>query len=275
MHRQLSLCLAALVLWATAKPALAGPPPDSKRRAHTPVYTFKEVQALEHDPDAYTQGLVFHEGVFYEGTGRYGASRLQKYQYSKGKKRILQSVALPYQYFGEGIALLRGKVVQLTWQNQKGFIYQASDLKKTGEFSYQGEGWGLTSDDKDFYMSDGSSRIRVLDGDKLLNLQQCLVKRTLEVRDQGAPVTMLNELELIRGELYANIWQTDRIAVISPKTGEVLRWIDLANLISPLQRTDPDAVLNGIAYDPSGNRLFVTGKLWPTLFQVREEPRKP
>jgi glutamine cyclotransferase len=184
-------------------------------------------------------------------------------------------VGLPPQYFGEGIALLRGKVVQLTWQSQKGFIYQASDLRKIGEFSYQGEGWGLTSDDKDFYMSDGSSSIRVLDGDKLLNRQQCVVKRVLEVRDQGAPVAMLNELELIRGELYANVWQTDRIAVISLKTGEVLRWIDLPNLVSPLQRTDPDAVLNGIAYDPAGDRLFVTGKLWPTLFLIREEPRKP
>jgi glutamine cyclotransferase len=275
MHRQLLLCLAALALGATASLTMAGQPPIAKTRARTPVYTFKEILAFEHDPNAYTQGLVFQDGLFYEGTGRYGGSWLQKYQYSKGKKKILQSVALPYQYFGEGIALLRGMVIQLTWQNQKGFIYRASDLKQVGEFSYQGEGWGLTSDEKDFYMSDGSSRIRVLDGDKLLNLQQCLVKRTFEVRDQGAPVDMLNELELIRGELYANIWQTDRIAVISPRTGEVLRWLDLTHLLSPLHRKEQDAVLNGIAYDPAGKRLFVTGKLWPTLFQIREEPRKP
>ena len=269
------ICLATLVLGATVLPGSASQPASAKKHAGTPVYTYKEIQTFEHDPNAYTQGLVFLDGLFYEGTGRNGASRLQKYQYLKGKKKILQSVDLPYQYFGEGIAVLHGKVVQLTWQSQKGFIYQASDLKQVGEFSYQGEGWGLTSDDRDFYMSDGSPTIRVLDGSKLLNQQQCVVKRTIEVRDQGAPVPMLNELELIRGELYANIWQTDRIAVISPKTGEVLRWIDLTNLLSPMQRTDPDAVLNGIAYDPAGNRLFVTGKLWPTLFQIRVEPRKP
>jgi glutamine cyclotransferase len=162
----------------------------------------------------------------------------------------------------------------LTWQSQKGFIYQANDLKRIGEFSYPGEGWGLTSDDKDFYMSDGTATIRVLDGEKLLGQKQYALKRNIEVRDQGAPVTMLNELELIHGELYANIWQTDRIAVISPKTGEVLRWIDLTNLISPMSRSAQDAVLNGIAYDPAGKRLFVTGKLWPTLFQIQELPRK-
>ena len=221
MRRSLFICLATLILIATVTPTSAGQPSTTKKPARTPVYTFKEIQTFEHDPNAYTQGLVFQNGLFYEGTGQYGRSQLQKVpQYSKGKKIILQSVDLPYQYFGEGIALLRGKVVQLTWQSQKGFIYQASDLKKIAEFSYQGEGWGLTSDDKDFYLSDGSSSIRVLDGDKLLNQQQCVVKRTFEVRDQGAPVTMLNELEVVRGELYANVWHTDRIAVISLKTGE-------------------------------------------------------
>lgn len=275
MCRSPFICLAILVFGATATPALAGQPLKANKLDRTPVFTFKEIQAFEHDPNSYTQGLVFQNGLFYEGTGQYGRSQLQKYQYIKGKKKVLQSVDLPYQYFGEGIALLRGKVVQLTWQSQRGFIYQASDLKRIGEFSYPGEGWGLTSDDKDFYMSDGSASIRVWDGDKLLNQQQCVVKRTFEVRDQGAPVNMLNELELIKGELYANVWHTDRIAVISLKTGEVLRWIDLTNLLSPLHRMDQEAVLNGIAYDPVANRLFVTGKLWPTLFQIRVEPQKP
>jgi glutaminyl-peptide cyclotransferase len=275
MCRSPFICLAILIFGATATPALAGQPLKAKKVDRTPVFTFKEIQAFEHDPNSYTQGLVFQNGLFYEGTGQYGRSQLQKYQYIKGKKKLLQSVDLPYQYFGEGIALLRGKVVQLTWQSQRGFIYQASDLKRIGEFSYPGEGWGLTSDDKDFYMSDGSATIRVWDGDKLLNQQQCAVKRTFEVRDQGAPVNMLNELELIKGELYANVWHTDRIAVISLKTGEVLRWIDLTNLLSPLRRMDQEAVLNGIAYDPVANRLFVTGKLWPTLFQIRVEAQKP
>ena len=265
--------LATVVLGVAMSPAMAGSPPKANIPARTPVYTYKKLQTFEHDPNDYTQGLAFQDGFFYEGTGQHGGSRLQKYQFSNGSKRILQTVDLPYHYFGEEIALLRGKVVQLTWQSQKGFIYQASDLKKIGEFSYPGEGWGLASDDRDFYMSDGSATIRVLDGLRLLNTQQWVVKRTFEVRDQGAPVPRLNELEMIRGELYANVWQTDRIAVISVKTGEVLRWIDLTNLISPLHRMGQDAVLNGIAYDPAGNRLFVTGKLWPTLFQIREEPK--
>jgi glutamine cyclotransferase len=275
MRSRLCIFIISLVLSTAARPMPAGQPASAKKRLPTPTYTYKGIQAFEHDSNAYTQGLAFQDGVFYEGTGGNGRSVLQKYRYSNGKKTILQTVALPYQYFGEGIALLRGKVVQLTWQSQRGFIFQASDLKKIGEFSYQGEGWGLASDDKDFYMSDGSATIRVLDGDKLLNQQQAVVKRTFEVKDQGAPIDQLNELELVRGELYANIWHTDRIAVISLKTGEVLRWIDLSNLLSPMQRRDPEAVLNGIAYDQAGSRLFVTGKLWPSLFQIRVEPKKP
>lgn len=253
---------------------LAGQGSKAKRATQTPVSSYKVIQTFEHDPNDYVQGLVYQNGVFFEGTGQYGHSRLQKYQFVNGMKKVLQSVDLPRQFFGEGIALLHGKVAQLTWQSQRGFIYQAGDLKKVGEFSYQGEGWGLTSDDRDFYMSDGTATIRVVDGDKLLRTQQFVVKRTIEVKDHGVPVTMLNELELIRGELYANIWQTDRIAVISLKTGEVLRWIDLTGLISPMHRTGQDKVLNGIAYDSAGNRLFLTGKLWPTLFQIKEEPGK-
>jgi len=274
MHSKPSLSLVLALLGLTAQPGSGGQPPRVKKAAATPVSSFKELQVLEHGSEDYTQGLAFQDGIFYEGTGQHGRSRLQKYQFINGKKKRLQSVDLPYQFFGEGIALLRGKVVQLTWQSQRGFIYQASDLKKVGEFTYPGEGWGLATDDQDFYMSDGTATIRVLDGEKLLNGHQYALKRTLEVRDQGVPVPMLNELELIRGELYANVWQTDRIAVISVKTGEVLRWLDLSNLISPMQRTQADAVPNGIAYDRVGNRLFVTGKLWPSLFQIREEPRK-
>ncbi|WLT31766.1 glutaminyl-peptide cyclotransferase [Geothrix sp. PMB-07] len=274
MRPQAPFRFAAALLGLAASLATAGQPSATKKATPTPVNSYRVIQAFEHNPEDYTQGLVFQDGVFYEGTGRNGHSRLQKYQYIKDKKKVLQSVDLPYQYFGEGIAVLKGKVVQLTWQSERGFLYQASDLKKVGEFSYPGEGWGLTCDDRDFYLSDGSASIRVVDGDKLLNAHQYAVKRTIEVKDQGKPVTMLNELELVRGELFANVWQTDRIAVISPKTGEVLRWIDLSNLISPMLRTGQDSVLNGIAYDAAGNRLFLTGKLWPTLFQIREESKK-
>ncbi len=267
--------IALIALGAAVLPAAPGQPAASKRGGPTPISTYRELQALEHDSDDYTQGLIYQDGVFYEGTGQYGHSRIRKYRYANGKRQVLQSVDIPSQYFGEGIALLKGKLVQLTWQSERGFIYQANDLKKIAEFSYQGEGWGLTTDGRDFLMSDGTPTIRVLDGERLLGSGQCVVKRTIQVTDQGRPVAMLNELEMIQGELYANVWQTDRIAVISPKSGEVLRWIDLSNLISPMQRRQADAVLNGIAFDAEGKRLFVTGKLWPQLFQIREiAPKK-
>lgn len=262
---------AVALLAATGTLGVSGPPAMRKATGQTPVYGFERIASLDHDPSAYTQGLVFHEGVFYEGTGQNGSSRLQKYRYSQGRKETLGTVHLGREHFGEGIALLNGKVVQLTWQSEKGFVYQASDLKPLFSFPYQGEGWGLTADGKDFYMSDGSARIRVVDGDRLLNKRSFAVLRTIDVQDQGKPVAMLNELEWIHGELYANVWQTDRIAVISPKTGQVLRWLDLAGLLSPMHHTGLDSVLNGIAYDPAGKRLFVTGKLWPTLFQIREK----
>lgn len=263
--------LAVVLLAASGAPGIPGPPGSRKSADRTPVVGFERLESLDHDPGAYTQGLVFHEGIFYEGTGQHGGSRLQKYRYNRGRKEILGTVHLAQEHFGEGIAVLKGKVVQLTWQSGRGFVYQASDLKPLFSFAYPGEGWGLTTDGRDFYMSDGTSRLRVVDGGRLLDRREYAVVRTLEVKDQGAPVPMLNELEWIQGEIYANVWQTDRIAVISPKTGQVLRWIDLAGLLSPMHHTGADSVLNGIAYDAAGGRLFVTGKLWPTLFRIREK----
>lgn len=256
-------------------PVTMGQVVAAKSGGQAPVFTAQVGRVYDHAREDYTQGLVYENGVFFEGTGQHGHSRIRKYRFVNGKREVLQSVDLPAQHFGEGIALLKGKVVQLTWQSQKGFIYQASDLKRVGEFTYPGEGWGLTTDGRDFYMSDGTATIRVVDGDRLLNHQQYVVKRVFQVADKGTPIPKLNELEMIHGELYANVWQTDRIAVISPKTGKVLRWIDCSNLISPMFRREMDSVLNGIAYDAEGRRLFLTGKLWSSLFEVREvAPRK-
>jgi glutamine cyclotransferase len=238
-----------------------------QRASRTPEYTFKVVHVFPHDPAAFTQGLFYHDGFLYEGTGLNGRSSLRKVRLQTGE--VLAKVDLPTEFFGEGIALLKNEIVQLTWQSQTGFIYNLSDLRLLRRFSYRGEGWGLTSNGTDFLMSDGSSEIRVLDGATLRE------KRLLKVRDGSTPVTQLNELEFVEGEIYANIWQTDRIARISPRTGRVLGWIDLTGLLSSVYKLEPGAVLNGIAYDAAKKRLFVTGKLWPSVFEIQLVPKAP
>lgn len=233
----------------------------------TPEYTFKVVHVFPHDQNAYTQGLVYHDGFLYEGTGLNGRSSLRKVNLETGE--VLQKVDLDQQYFGEGIAIFKDKILQLTWQAEKGFIYNLSDFRLLGQFSYSGEGWGLASDDdRQLYMSDGTAQIRVLDGNTLQE------KRRFTVRDGSTPVKELNELEVVRGEIFANVWHSDWIARISPRTGKVVGWIDLTDILSPVyRRSDEDAVLNGIAYDSKGDRLFVTGKLWPSIFQIELVPR--
>lgn len=251
------LCLLAassLVLAQQSKPAA--------KAASKPVeYTYQVVRAYPHDRSAFTQGLEFHDGVLYEGTGLNGRSSLRKVSLETGQ--VLQQVNLPREYFGEGITLVGKEILQLTWQTHVGFVYSLSGFERLRQFSYTGEGWGLTNDGRDIYMSDGSSEIRVWD------LHTLAEKRRIKVHDGTRPVIDLNELEPVEGELYANVWQTDRIARISTRTGDVTGWIDLSGLLSPIYRPAGSDVLNGIAYDARTKRLFVTGKLWPNLFEIK------
>ena len=239
-------------------PAVVQKPALSEETAS--LYSYKIKHTWPHDRTAYTQGLIYQDGILWESTGQYGASSLRKVELKTG--RVLQKISVPEDYFAEGMTLLRGKVFQLTWQAQRGFIYDPATLQKQGEFLYQGEGWGLTHDGESLIMSDGSNQIRYL------NPHTFQTVRTISVFDRGKPIMRLNELEFIRDEIYANIWETDRIARIDPKSGKVLGWIDLTGLLSDKDRTGAEDVLNGIAYDEKGKRLFVTGKLWPKLFEI-------
>ncbi|MBN1566842.1 MAG: glutaminyl-peptide cyclotransferase [Acidobacteria bacterium] len=230
-----------------------------------PEYSYKVIHAYPHDPGAYTQGLVYLNGFLYESTGQNGRSSLRKVRLETGE--VLQQINLPREYFGEGIAILKDEIIQLTWQSRKGFVYSLSDFRLLRRFSFTGEGWGLTTHGSDLLMSDGSSEIRILDGRTLRE------KRRIKVRDGELRITQLNELEMVDGQIFANVWQTDRIARISPQSGKVLGWIDLQGLLGPMYRMETDAVLNGIAYDPASKRLFVTGKLWPRLFEIKLVPK--
>ena len=227
----------------------------------TPTYGYEVVHVFPHDANAFTQGLVFHEGNLLESTGEVGHSSLRRVEIDTGK--VLQKVDVPPPYFAEGITQLKGKIYQLTWQHQLGFVYDALTFEKTGQFNYTGEGWGLANDGQSLILSDGTNRIRFLDPD---NFQ---VTRTIAVLDGKTPVMELNEVEYVKGEIYANIWHADRIARINPQTGAVVGWINLAGLLKPGEVQDEEAVLNGIAYDETSGRLFVTGKLWPKIFEIR------
>ena len=230
------------------------------QRGGTPTYTYRVVRSYPHDRQAYTQGLVFHEGVLYEGTGLHGRSSIRKVKVETGE--VLQIRPIDEKYFGEGIAIVGGDLIQLTWQTEVGFVYELATFNARRTFSYTGEGWGLTYDGKRLIMSDGSPTLRFLDPSTLKETGR------LTVRDRGTPVEDLNELEVVKDEILANVYQTQRIARISPKTGQVTGWIDLSGLLSPRDSAGTD-VLNGIAYDAAKDRLFVTGKLWPRLFEIQ------
>lgn len=227
-------------------------------------YTYKIVNAWPHDTNAFTQGLIFTNGIFFEGTGLAGQSTLRRVELATGK--VLQQIALRPEYFGEGLALLGGKLFQLTWKHGKGFVYDAETFRFEREFRYEGEGWGLTTDGVHLILSQGTDRIRFLDP------ATAEVKRTLRVTHQGQPVTQLNELEFVEGEIFANLWPTETVARIDPATGHVTGIVDFRGLLTPDEGRKTD-VLNGIAYDAAEKRLFVTGKWWPKLFEVRLEPK--
>ncbi len=228
--------------------------------------TYRIIHTYAHDPQAYTQGLAFVDGHLYESTGLNGRSSLRMVDLETG--RVLQRVDVPEKYFAEGLAPWGSTLVQLTWQSHVVFVYDRFSFRLLRTMHYPGEGWGLTEDGRSLILSDGTATLHFLDPQTLREV------RHIEVKDRGSPVTQLNELEYIHGQIYANVWHTDRIARISPATGQVLDWIDLTGLLAPGEVSDPEAVLNGIAYDAARDRLFVTGKLWPKLFEIKVVPER-
>ena len=225
-----------------------------------PVATVEVIRSFPHDTSAYTQGLVWHGGFLYESTGRTGHSSLRKVELATGK--VLQKVDVPEPHFAEGLALFGGRLYQLTWQDRVGFIYDPGDFRQVGTFPYEGEGWGLTTDGQSLILSDGSNQLRFIDPGSNT------VRRTLSVMDGTAYVNDLNELEWVKGEVWANVWHTDRIARIDPQTGKVKGWVELTGMMDPSRLVDKESVANGIAYDAATDRLWVTGKLWPALFEI-------
>jgi glutamine cyclotransferase len=226
----------------------------------TPViYRYRIVKAYPHDRRAYTQGLVYENGFFYEGTGQQGESSLRKVEAETG--RVITQVNLDGSLFGEGVALLGDRIYQLTWTTKVGFVYDKETFSQLNRIFYQTQGWGLTTREDCLVMSDGTNVLRFLDPD--FN-----VLSSVEVWDNKGPVDNLNELEMIEGELWANIWQTDRIARIDPVTGKVLGYVELGNILPRDERSQETDVLNGIAWDKANKRIFVTGKYWPKLYEI-------
>jgi glutaminyl-peptide cyclotransferase len=239
--------------------------------ASLPVYTYEIVNTFKHDSKAFTQGLFFHNGFLYEGTGQYGDSTIRKVEIESGK--VLQKQDISEDYFGEGTTILNGKIYQITWQDGKAFVYDAETFKLLKEFDYQGQGWGLTDDGKNLFMTDSTHIIRVVDPETFKTI------RTLTVlREDGKPLLQINELEFVKGEIWANVWHSEKpeilgkpnyIARIDAQSGKLLGWIDLGG-ISPedVSRSDENT-LNGIAYDEATDRIFVTGKKWKKLFEIK------
>lgn len=245
------------------------PVPSKADKAHNlvnadatiaPVLGYEVVNEYPHDRIAYTQGLVYVDGLFYEGTGLYGHSTLRQVDPEKGT--ILKKINIGTKYFGEGITLFGDRIVQLTWREHAGFVYDKERLDMIANFYYPTEGWGITTDGSRLIMSDGTSNLHFLNPESFERMG------SITVSDHGSPVSRLNELEYIKGEIYANVWPTDKIAIISLRTGEVRAWIDLKGILPALHKMQGAEVLNGIAYDKLGDRLFVTGKLWPKLFEI-------
>ena len=251
------LVLAVSLISAPLRTAAAQP---------TPTASYQVIHVYPHDPNAFTQGLVYVDGHLYESTGLKGHSSIRMVDLNTG--RVLQKHDLPPEYFGEGLTEWGSSLIQLTWKAGMAFVYDRFSFAQQRTFQYKGEGWGLTHDQRSLIMSDGSAVLRFLDPASFRELRRMTVRD-----DDGHPVQQLNELEYVHGAIYANIWYSDRIARISPRSGKMLGWIDLARLMDRRELSNPDAVLNGIAYDSAGDRLFVTGKLWPKLFEIKIVPR--
>lgn len=287
----LALATSAVIVIERFRSATA-PPPAAVRETQAvgSVFGYEIVREYPHDPDAYTQGLIYLDGFLYESTGITRRSSLRKVRLKSGE--VIQQRSVNPRDFGEGLTEWRGKLVQLTprrrgsapiWHlrtffedarrhlgDNVGVTYDISSLEPRSSFMYPGDGWGLTHDDHRLIMGDGSSKLRFLDPETFAELGR------LEVFDGDKPVENLNELEFVDGEIYANVLRQDRIAIIQPETGQVTGWIDLAELKSrmpPLPTKPLQPVMNGIAYDTTGRRLFVTGKLWPKVFEIRVRPQ--
>jgi glutaminyl-peptide cyclotransferase len=256
-----ALFVTLLALAAAIHGAAAGGPPEETAAS----YRYRVIRTYPHDRRAFTQGLVYEDGVFYEGTGLYGLSALRKWAPETG--RVLKEIRLDPSFFGEGITILGDRILQLTWQSRVGFVYDKKSFVLLGKFTYPHEGWGITHDGRRIVMSDGTPVLHVLDPKDFHETA------TIKVFDQLGPVMGLNELEYVRGAIYANVWTTDRIAVVNPRTGRVGAWIDLKGLLPASDSAGAD-VLNGIAYDAPGDRLFVTGKLWPKVFELKIIPER-
>jgi glutaminyl-peptide cyclotransferase len=250
--------LALLGVWCL--PVVAASTPVLQRANTAPVFRYQVVTSYPHDRAAFTQGLVYLDGFLYEGTGLKGQSTIRKIKLETGE--ILQQRRIDDQYFGEGIAVWQNTLIQLTWQSEIGFVYDLATFEPSRRFTYKGEGWGLTHDGTWLIMSDGTPALRFFDPATLEETGR------VTVRDGKLPVDDLNELEFVKGEILANVWNTTRIARISPKSGQVTAWIDFSSLLSARDAAGAE-VMNGIAYDATRDRLFVTGKLWPRLFEVR------
>jgi len=238
----------------------------SKKQDISSVYTYEIINTFPHDRESFTQGLAFENGVLYEGTGRYGRSELRKVELETGN--VLQTRKLPDEFFGEGITVYGDNIIQLTYLSKIGFVYKKDTFELLREFNYPTAGWGITNDGKHLIMSDGTLKLFFLDTETFEQI------RHIEVYDRGISVWGLNELEYVEGQIYANVWPTERIARIAPETGRVLGWIDMKGLLTQQDYSRPVDVLNGIAYDKENARLFVTGKYWPKLFEINLIPAK-
>jgi len=252
-----TLIFACVLVVTGAVLVLLSNQPASFSEAH---YTYIVVDVYPHDVDAFTEGLAFQDGFLYESTGLYGSSSLRRVELETGS--VLQQVELPNDFFGEGMTIVDDKIVQLTWREHTGFVYDKASFALLGNFSVSGEGWGIAYDDSYLIVSNGTSTLNFLDP------ETHHIVRQVQVRDGNKSVTMLNELEYVKGSIYANVWRQQEIAVINPQTGQVTAWIDLTGLQNPTV-SNPESVLNGIAYDPETDRLFVTGKNWPQLYEFK------